>query len=59
MTGVGGYRTLVFKVIGKGEGDLKLFQTRFDPDHIEEALEDPENLEAIESEIGKIIKVKA
>jgi len=59
MTGMGGYRTLVFRVIGKGEGNLKLFLTRFDPDQIEDALYDPENLELIESEIAKVIKVKA
>ena len=28
MTGMGGYRTLTFEVIGKGAGDLKLIYTR-------------------------------
>lgn len=56
---MGGYRTLTFMVIGAGKGDLKLFYTRFDPDQIEEAMEDPNNTEAIENEISKIIKVKA
>ena len=32
MTGMGGYRTLTFNVIGQGVGDLKIFYTRHSPD---------------------------
>ena len=58
ITGMGGYRTLTFDVIGQGEGDLKLFHTRFDPETIEEALEEGLQ-EDVESEISKVIPVVA
>jgi predicted secreted protein len=32
MTGMGGYRTLTFDVIGQGSGDLKLIYSRLDYD---------------------------